>query len=304
MYTFDEMLNDLRHGVFTEIYGSGPLKIDIYRRGLQRAYLAGCRQQDQSAGGWAAAAGGRGGGGGGGRGGAAPANNTGEIKSMLRGELKQLDAEIALAREAGDRRCDEAASRRCASADQSHPEAGGGRRAAAPSADETDGNFTLDQVDLLVRVESERAVRTSKVPGQSARALFWYLPSVCPRHATDVEYSALLTCSDDAADATSKFDPSRMTWKRWAFTGRVVCGGDRHFGVLHSPLVARGQRDRAAAARASAGDRRGHDRDPHALVEDHVERQGGEHRAQLRDGASHDARRRLWGVDHACALRR
>ncbi|HTE44229.1 MAG TPA: hypothetical protein VK636_03205, partial [Gemmatimonadaceae bacterium] len=37
-------------------------------------------------------------GGGGGRGGAAaPPSNTGEIKSMLRGELKQLDAELAAA---------------------------------------------------------------------------------------------------------------------------------------------------------------------------------------------------------------
>ena len=38
-YTLGEMLADLRHGVFTEIYGSGPVKVDIYRRGLQRAYL-------------------------------------------------------------------------------------------------------------------------------------------------------------------------------------------------------------------------------------------------------------------------
>ena len=33
VYTLAEMLNDLRHGVFTEIYGSGPVKIDVYRRG-------------------------------------------------------------------------------------------------------------------------------------------------------------------------------------------------------------------------------------------------------------------------------
>ncbi|MEP6492015.1 MAG: zinc-dependent metalloprotease [bacterium] len=93
-YTFAELLSDLRHGVFTEIYASGPLKIDVYRRGLQRAYLTdvGNKINPPAA---AAAAGGRGGGGGGGRGGAAPASNTGEIKSMLRGELKQLDAEIA-----------------------------------------------------------------------------------------------------------------------------------------------------------------------------------------------------------------
>jgi hypothetical protein len=89
------MLSDLRHGVFTELFGSGPLKIDVYRRGLQRAYLTdvGNKINPPAAG---AAAGGRGGGGGG-RGGAAPAANTGEIKSMLRGELKQLDAEVAAA---------------------------------------------------------------------------------------------------------------------------------------------------------------------------------------------------------------
>ena len=38
-YTLAEMLGDLRHGVFTEIYGAGRSKIDVYRRGLQRAYL-------------------------------------------------------------------------------------------------------------------------------------------------------------------------------------------------------------------------------------------------------------------------
>src|SRR5262249_14944036 len=61
----------------------------------QRAYLqdVGNKINPPAA---AAGAGGRGGGGGGGgRGGAAPASNTGEIKSMLRGELKQLDSELA-----------------------------------------------------------------------------------------------------------------------------------------------------------------------------------------------------------------
>jgi hypothetical protein len=96
VYTLGEMLADLRHGVFTELYGSGPVKIDVYRRGVQRAYLTdvGNKINPPAAG---AAAGGRGGGGGGGRGGAAPAANTGEIKAMLRGELKQLDAELASA---------------------------------------------------------------------------------------------------------------------------------------------------------------------------------------------------------------
>ena len=39
MYTLTEMLSDLRHGVWTEIYGTAPVKIDVYRRGVQRAYL-------------------------------------------------------------------------------------------------------------------------------------------------------------------------------------------------------------------------------------------------------------------------
>ncbi len=96
MYTLTEMLSDLRHGVWTELYGTAPVKIDIYRRGVQRAYLTdvGNKINPPAAG---AAAGGRGGGGGGGRGGAAPAANTGEIKAMLRGELKTLDAELAAA---------------------------------------------------------------------------------------------------------------------------------------------------------------------------------------------------------------
>jgi hypothetical protein len=95
VYTLAEMLNDLRHGVFTEIYGSAPVKVDTYRRGLQRAYLTDVGNKINPPAN-AAAAGGRGGAGGG-RGGAAPAANTGEIKSMLRGELKVLDAELASA---------------------------------------------------------------------------------------------------------------------------------------------------------------------------------------------------------------
>jgi hypothetical protein len=96
VYTLTEMLSDLRHGVWTELYGTAPVKIDVYRRGVQRAYLTdvGNKINPPAAG---AAAGGRGGGGGGGRGGAAPAANTGEIKAMLRGELKTLDAELSAA---------------------------------------------------------------------------------------------------------------------------------------------------------------------------------------------------------------
>jgi hypothetical protein len=94
-YTLAEMLSDLRHGVWTEIYGGGATKIDVYRRGVQRAYLTDVGNKINPPAN-APAAGGRGGGGG--RGGAAaPPANTGEIKAMLRGELKQLDAEIAAA---------------------------------------------------------------------------------------------------------------------------------------------------------------------------------------------------------------
>src|SRR5205085_10175136 len=93
VYTLGEMLADLRHGVFTELYGWSAQKIDVYRRGLQRAYLTDVGNKINPPAAGARARGGRGGGGGG-RGGAAPAANTGEIKSMLRGELKQLDAEI------------------------------------------------------------------------------------------------------------------------------------------------------------------------------------------------------------------
>jgi hypothetical protein len=96
VYTLAEMLSDLRHGVWTELYGSGAVKIDVYRRGLQRNYLTDVGDKINPPPANAAAAGGRGGGGGG-RGGPAPAANTGEIKSMLRGELKQLDAELAQA---------------------------------------------------------------------------------------------------------------------------------------------------------------------------------------------------------------
>jgi len=98
VYTLTELLTDVRHGVFSELQSSGAPKIDIYRRGLQRAYLTLVGNKINPPPVNAAAAGGRGGGGGGGRGGAAaPPSNTGEIKAMLRGELKVLDAEIAAA---------------------------------------------------------------------------------------------------------------------------------------------------------------------------------------------------------------
>jgi hypothetical protein len=93
VYTLTELLNDVRHAVFAEVYAGGTPKIDVYRRGLQRAYLTtiGTKINPPATPAGALPAGG-------GRGGAAaPPSNTGEIKAMLRGELKALDADIASA---------------------------------------------------------------------------------------------------------------------------------------------------------------------------------------------------------------
>ena len=95
------MLGDLRKAVWSEI-GSGSPKVDAYRRALQRAYVTQIgnkirppREDDQQGG----FPGGRRGGGP-----QAPAPNAGEIKNMLRGELRDLDKELAAASEkAGDR---------------------------------------------------------------------------------------------------------------------------------------------------------------------------------------------------------
>jgi hypothetical protein len=82
------------------------VKIDVYRRGLQRAYLTDIANKINPPATTAAAVGR--GGGGGGRGAAPPPANTGEIKAMLRGELKQLDAELA----AAQKRANDVATRR------------------------------------------------------------------------------------------------------------------------------------------------------------------------------------------------
>ena len=119
------MLGDLRHGVFTEIYGSGAPKIDVYRRGLQRAYLTDVGNKINPPPAGAAGAGGRGGGGGGRGGAAAPPANTGEIKMMLRGELKELDAQAAAAIKRTTDRHDQASSRERSSRDQRHSQAEG-----------------------------------------------------------------------------------------------------------------------------------------------------------------------------------
>ncbi len=91
MYTLGEMLGDLRHGVWSEIYGGAP-KIDAYRRSLQRNYIDAIGRKILPPA--AVAAGGafpQG------RGPQAPAANIGEIRTMLRGELKDLDRDLAAA---------------------------------------------------------------------------------------------------------------------------------------------------------------------------------------------------------------
>src|SRR5215203_1483649 len=99
-YSLGDMLGDLRKAIWTE-FGSGSPKVDAYRRALQRAYVTQIgakikppKDDDQPAG----FPGGQQ------RGPQAPAPNAGEIKNMLRGELRDLDKELALVSEkAGDR---------------------------------------------------------------------------------------------------------------------------------------------------------------------------------------------------------
>jgi hypothetical protein len=100
-YSLGDMLVDLRKSVWSEL-GSGSPKIDAYRRALQRAYVTQIgdkikppKENDQQ---------GQFPGFPQGRGPQAPPPNSGEIKNMLRGELRDLDKELASASEkAGDR---------------------------------------------------------------------------------------------------------------------------------------------------------------------------------------------------------
>ena len=94
-FTLAEMLTSLRGGVWTEL--SAPsVKIDAYRRALQHSYLENIRAKLNPP---APAAGAPGGGGGrgGGRGGPAVS----DVHSLLRAELKTLDAAIAVAEKKG-----------------------------------------------------------------------------------------------------------------------------------------------------------------------------------------------------------
>ena len=100
-YSLGDMLGDLRRGVWSEL-SSGSPKVDAYRRALQRSYVTqmGSKIRPPAT----PAQQGGGGGGGGGQGAQAPAPNVGEIRNMLRGELRDLDREVAAASDkAGDR---------------------------------------------------------------------------------------------------------------------------------------------------------------------------------------------------------
>ena len=88
-YSLGEMLGDLRRGVWTEIYAGAP-RIDAYRRALQRSYLETVDRKINPP----AVIAGQGGGQFGPQG---PPPLTGEIQTMLRGELRDLDRELASA---------------------------------------------------------------------------------------------------------------------------------------------------------------------------------------------------------------
>jgi hypothetical protein len=100
VYTLGDMLDDLQHGLWSEIYTTAP-KIDPYRRQLQNAYLSNIDTKLNGERGPAAAAAGRGGG----RGGAgAPAALSEDAKSELRGELVSLRQQVhAAAAKSADR---------------------------------------------------------------------------------------------------------------------------------------------------------------------------------------------------------
>ena len=93
VYTVAELLGDVRQGAWAEL-AEGSCDIDVYRRNLQRAYLDimdGKLNPPQPAAGAAPA------GGGGRGGGAGPAGTPSDARALIRGELKDLDAQIRAA---------------------------------------------------------------------------------------------------------------------------------------------------------------------------------------------------------------
>jgi len=95
-YAPTDFLADVRQGVWKELDAAGPVRIDAYRRNLQRAYvdIVNSRINPTAAAGAGAGGGGRGAGG--------PSVATEEVRPLLRGELRSVNAAItsALARAA------------------------------------------------------------------------------------------------------------------------------------------------------------------------------------------------------------
>jgi hypothetical protein len=93
VYTVAELLGDVRQGVWAEL-AEGSCDIDVYRRNLQRAYLD---IMDDKLNPPAPAAAAAPAGGGGRGGGAGPAGTPSDARALIRGELKDLDAQIRAA---------------------------------------------------------------------------------------------------------------------------------------------------------------------------------------------------------------
>lgn len=85
-YAPGDYLADLRKGIWKELEGTGPVKVDTFRRNLQRAYveLIDSRVNQAAAAPALGAAGG-------------PAVATDEVRPLLRGELKSLNQTISVA---------------------------------------------------------------------------------------------------------------------------------------------------------------------------------------------------------------
>ena len=94
IYTAQEFLGDVRHGVWSELSQSAP-KVDVYRREIQRAWVDQAIRRVRppvAAPGAAPAPGG-----GGGRGGGGAAAQSGDIKALFRGELQEAEKELTAA---------------------------------------------------------------------------------------------------------------------------------------------------------------------------------------------------------------
>ena len=93
VYTVAELLGDVRQGVWAEL-AEGSCDIDVYRRNLQRAYLDIMNGKLNPP---TPAAAAPAGGGGGRGGGAGPAGTPSDARALIRGELRDLDAQIRAA---------------------------------------------------------------------------------------------------------------------------------------------------------------------------------------------------------------